>query len=117
MSSPSPEAAPAPQLPHGAVLVPPVANQHAMVTCDKLGFRQPALYHSVLLFPVPRRYCAALVDADPNWRATMEDKFSSFLENNTWDLVPHPPTANLVTGKWIFKHKFKADGSLEHYKA
>jgi len=23
----------------------------------------------------------------------------------------------VVTGKWIFKHKFNADGSLEHYKA
>ena len=23
----------------------------------------------------------------------------------------------MVTGKWIFKHKFNADGSLERYKA
>lgn len=23
----------------------------------------------------------------------------------------------MVTGKWVFKHKFKADGSLERYKA
>jgi hypothetical protein len=26
------------------------------------------------------------------------------LSNNTWDLVPQPPGANVVTGKWIFKH-------------
>jgi hypothetical protein len=25
--------------------------------------------------------------------------------------------ANVVTGKWIFKHKLKADGSLDRYKA
>jgi len=31
--------------------------------------------------------------------------------------VPRPPGANLVTGKWLFKHKFNADGSLERYKA
>jgi hypothetical protein len=24
--------------------------------------------------------------------------------------------ANVVTGKWIFKNKFKADGTLERYK-
>jgi len=30
---------------------------------------------------------------------------------------PPPPRANVVTGKWIFKHKFNADGSLERYKA
>jgi hypothetical protein len=32
-------------------------------------------------------------------------------------LVPHPPGANLVTGKWVFQHKVLADGSLDHYKA
>lgn len=71
MLSPSLAAAPAPQLPHGAVPVPPVANQHAMITCGKLGFRQPVLYHGVLLSLVPRSYRAAFADADPNWWATM----------------------------------------------
>jgi hypothetical protein len=32
-------------------------------------------------------------------------------------MVPRPPGANIVTGKWIFKHKFNVDGSLERYKA
>ena len=27
------------------------------------------------------------------------------------------PQANVVTGKFIFKHKFSADGTLEQYKA
>jgi hypothetical protein len=31
--------------------------------------------------------------------------------NNTWNLVPPPPKANVVTDKWIFKHKLKADDS------
>jgi hypothetical protein len=31
--------------------------------------------------------------------------------------VPPPPGANVVTGKWIFKLKLNADGSLERYKA
>ncbi|WVZ83565.1 hypothetical protein U9M48_030697 [Paspalum notatum var. saurae] len=30
---------------------------------------------------------------------------------------PPPPRGNIVSGKWIFKHKFKADGSLQRYKA
>jgi hypothetical protein len=34
-----------------------------------------------------------------------------------WDLVPRPPGANVVIGKWIFKHKLKADDSLDRYKA
>jgi hypothetical protein len=32
-------------------------------------------------------------------------------------LVPRPPGANVVTDKWIFKHKLKPDGSLDRYKA
>lgn len=86
-----------------------------MTTRGKLGFRQHALYHASPLYPVPSSFRATL--ANPNWHAAMEDEFSALLENSTWDLVPCPPTANLVTGKWIFKHKFKADGSLERYKA
>jgi hypothetical protein len=39
------------------------------------------------------------------------------ITNNTWDLVPHPIGSNVVTSKWIFKHKFNSDGSLEWYKA
>jgi hypothetical protein len=37
--------------------------------------------------------------------------------NQTWDLVPRPPGANVVTGKWIWTHKRRADGTLERYKA
>jgi hypothetical protein len=28
-----------------------------------------------------------------------------------------PPGTIVVTGKWIFKHKLKADGTLDRYKA
>jgi hypothetical protein len=31
--------------------------------------------------------------------------------------VPRSSSANVVTGKWIFKHKLKASGSLDRYKA
>lgn len=47
----------------------------------------------------------------------MQEEHDALLRNHTWDLVPRPPGANVVTSKWVFKHKFNADGSLERYKA
>jgi len=86
-----------------------------MTTRAKDGFRVPSLFHAAPLSPVPKTFRGAL--ADPNWRAAMEEEHAALLQNQTWDLVPRPRHANIVTGKWIFKHKFLADGSLERYKA
>jgi hypothetical protein len=47
----------------------------------------------------------------------MNDEFQALVHNNTWTLVPRPPRANVVTGKWIFKHKMRSDGTLDRYKA
>jgi hypothetical protein len=60
---------------------------------------------------VPSSIRATLVD--PNWRCTMEAEFAALITNNTWDLIPRPVGSNVITDKWIFKHKFNFDGSLE----
>ena len=87
-----------------------------MVTRGKSGYRQPRLaLHTEALSPLPRSCRDAL--ANPHWRWAMEEEFAALLNNHTRDLVPRPAKANVVTGKWIFKHKFHADGSLDRYKA
>ena len=47
----------------------------------------------------------------------MADEYKSLIDNTTWRLVPRPPVANVVTGKWIFRHKFHSDGTLARHKA
>jgi hypothetical protein len=47
----------------------------------------------------------------------MQDEFVALRANDTWTLVPRPSGVSLVTGKWVFRHKFKSDGSLDRYKA
>jgi len=49
--------------------------------------------------------------------AAMQDEFQALQDNSTWELVPRPPSAHVITGKWIFKNKFHADGRLERRKA
>jgi hypothetical protein len=47
----------------------------------------------------------------------MQAEFDALIANDTWCLVPRPPGVNQVTGKWIYRHKLLADGSLDRYKA
>jgi histone deacetylase 1/2 len=54
---------------------------------------------------------------DPAWRQAMQDEYDALMHNNTWSLVPPPPGANIVSGKWIFRHKHNADGTLARHKA
>jgi hypothetical protein len=46
----------------------------------------------------------------------MQEEFDALQWNQTWELIPCPPHANVITGKWVFKHKLRSDGMLERYK-
>jgi hypothetical protein len=47
----------------------------------------------------------------------MEEEFAALITNNTWCLITRLVSSNIVTSKWIFKHKFNSDGTLEWHKA
>jgi hypothetical protein len=47
----------------------------------------------------------------------MKDEFDALIQNNTWTLVPKPFGANVVSGMWVFCHKYNSDGSLARCKA
>ena len=42
---------------------------------------------------------------------------STLESNDVYDLVELPQDRKAVGSKWVFKRKFKADGSIERYKA
>ena len=64
---------------------------------------------------LPASFRSAL--ADPNWRPALQYEFDALQDNNTWTLVPRPLGVNVVTGKWVYRHKFLSDGTLDRYKA
>ncbi|KAK1601123.1 hypothetical protein QYE76_007884 [Lolium multiflorum] len=111
-----------PHPPANAVPIKPPENAHRMTTRAKDGYLMPrklfslsssAITHTIS--PLPSTYRQAL--KDPNWHAAMLDEYNALLQNDTWSLVPCPAGANVVTGKWIYRHKLNADGTLSRYKA
>ena len=68
-----------------------------------------------LLSPLPTSVTAAL--RDEQWRLAMQEEFDALQANNTWELVPRPPRANVISGKWVFRHKLRQDGTLDRYMA
>jgi histone deacetylase 1/2 len=75
----------------------------------------PAASSNPPVSPIPRSVNQAL--QDPHWRQAMQSEYDALLDNDTWTLVPRPPDAHVVSGKWVFRHKFKADGTFDRYKA
>jgi hypothetical protein len=47
----------------------------------------------------------------------MEEEYRALMSNGTWEFIPRHQCSNVVTGKWIFTHKFRADGAFDRYKA
>jgi hypothetical protein len=89
------------------------------------------LSHNVsleLLSPTRKRFIASLnTIAIPNtvsealskreWRDAMREEMSALEKNRTWEIVDKPDEKNIGCCKWIFTLKYKANESLERYKA
>ena len=47
----------------------------------------------------------------------MEEELESMWKNQVWGLVDLPSDWKTIGNKWVFKIKWKADGSIKNYKA
>ena len=54
---------------------------------------------------------------NPIWVTAMQKEIKAWLDNNTWNLVPHPANNNVVGSKWVYWIKYKEDGMIDRYKA
>ena len=75
--------------------------------------------HTSTLFPKePETYKEAISSSEKeNWLQAMQQEFKSVNNANTKTLVERPKDKNVIPGKWVYKRKTKADGSLDNYKA
>ncbi|KAI3518344.1 hypothetical protein L1887_06964 [Cichorium endivia] len=111
---------------HTTIPIPPVTNSaHPIptpsrpITRSQHGIFKPKtpfnLSTSISRSPLPKNPVHALRDV--NWKMAMEDEFNALMKNKTWELVPRPPTVNVIRCMWIFSHKERSDGSFERHKA
>ena len=64
---------------------------------------------------LPHTYHEAL--QVPEWNANMDLEYRALVHCGTWDLVPRPTDANIVTCKWVFTLKYHPDGIVARHKA
>ena len=53
----------------------------------------------------------------PQWREAMAEEYAALLKNNTWSLLPSTSSMNLVGCKWVYRTKFRPDGTVLKHKA
>ena len=63
----------------------------------------------------PKSYHKAV--QDPKWQNAMATEIAALESNQTWSLTPLPSHKKAIGCKWVYKVKFKADGTVERYKA
>ncbi|KAI3765987.1 hypothetical protein L2E82_16034 [Cichorium intybus] len=129
-SAPDHHATPLDPVHQMAPAAPPVQaplNSHPMNTRSKSGITKPrhlpdfaslsihALHVALLPSSTPKGFKTAA--KHPQWMAAMQDEMEALHQNKTWSLVPRPHSSNVVGSKWVYRTKYKSDGSVERLKA
>ena len=52
-----------------------------------------------------------------SWKYAMDSEYQLVMKNNTWQLIDLPPGKKPIGCRWIFKIKYKEDGTVDKYKA
>ena len=52
-----------------------------------------------------------------HWYKAMKEEVDSLLENNVWTEMKSPTYANILQGRWVYRRKINADGTIAKYKA
>lgn len=51
------------------------------------------------------------------WKQAMQVEYDALISQKTWDVVTRPPGRNIIKTKWVFRTKYKSDGSIDKRKA
>nr|DAD18785.1 TPA_asm: hypothetical protein HUJ06_020248 [Nelumbo nucifera] len=90
-------------------------SRHPMLTRSKIGSLKPKLFaasrHPLASPPEPT--CFSQAQHYPEWRTAMCDEYNALIRNGTWVLTPRQPEMNVIGCKWVFRTKYRPDGSAQ----
>ncbi|GAU51268.1 hypothetical protein TSUD_412550 [Trifolium subterraneum] len=96
------------------------SNTHWMRTRSKDGIHKPKIpYVGMAETDSEEKEPKSVKEAlgRPMWKEAMDKEYKALVSNHTWTLVPYQEQENIIDSKWIFKTKYKSDGSIERRKA
>lgn len=59
----------------------------------------------------------SIARTNPKWQKAMEEEIQALEANNTWSLQTLPPGKTTIGCRWVYRIKYKPDGTIERYKA
>jgi hypothetical protein len=71
-----------------------------------------------LMDDTPKTISEAFASPDvEDWKEVVRSEMDSILSNGTWEFVDQPYGCKPVGCKWVFKKKFRPDGTIDKCKA
>ncbi|XP_074267204.1 uncharacterized protein LOC141590514 [Silene latifolia] len=92
------------------------AALHATVLQDLQDFSPSYVASLASTLQEVEMYTFKQASKDQRWVDAMQKEIKALEENKTWEIVDLPTGHKPIGSKWIFKIKYKADGTIERFK-
>ncbi|CAL1371828.1 unnamed protein product [Linum trigynum] len=90
----------------------PMSNH---VNYDQFSPSHRAYFAAITKETEPKSFAEAVKHAC--WREAMQKEIAALVANGTWTLESLTSGLKAIGAKWVYKIKYRADGSVERYKA
>ncbi|CAL0299836.1 unnamed protein product [Lupinus luteus] len=80
-----------------------LSHDHRNYSMNISSNSEPTTYHDAIKFEC--------------WRNAIDKELKALEDNKTWTITTLPSNKRAIGCKWVFKIKYRSDGSIERYKA
>lgn len=97
----------------------PISNEALRISTRQIKapimYNDYALIAQVMSVDEPQNFEEAKDHKE--WMNAMEEEYDLIMDNDTWELIELPANKIHIGSKWLFKTKFKSDGTIDKFKA